>query len=173
MIQKRHYISIVVNGNEIELEKQESLNLRINNVIFNPTEINSKQGEYSFSFDLPITNKNSKIFSYSNNLSKVNKFNKKYECIVYADGTEIFNGKLIVKSISNESFKCNIYTAKLNTIEDIFGDSVLTNIKWEVPFENYETINGVNADLSTKYFFPLVSYGVFQKVPSSSSYDIN
>lgn len=173
MLQKRHYISIVVNGNEVELENQESLNLRINNVIFNPTEINSKQGEYSFSFNLPITNKNSKIFSYSNNLSKVNKFNKKYECVVYADGTEIFNGKLIVKSISDEYFKCNIYTAKLNTLDDILGDSVLTNIKWEVPFESYETINDVNADLTTKYYFPLASYGVFQKVPSSTSYDIN
>lgn len=173
MIQKRHYISIVVNGNELELENQESLNLRINNVLFDPTKINTKQGEYSYSFNIPITKNNSKIFGFANNLSKLNKFNKRYECIVYADGLEIFNGKLIIKSIDSDNFKCNIYTPKLNTIEDIFGDSVLTQMNWEVPFENYQTINSVNADLSKPYYFPFVSYGVFQKVPAATSYDIN
>lgn len=173
MIQKKHYISIVVNGDELDLENQESLNLRINNKIFNPTEISTKQGEYSFSFNLPTSKHNCKIFGFSNTLSKLNKFNKRYECIVYADGIEIFNGKLIIKSIDKDNFKCNIYTPKINTIEDILGDSMLTDIKWEVPFESYETINNVNDDLTLPYFFPLASYGVFQKIPSTTSYNIN
>lgn len=106
-------------------------------------------------------------------MSKLNKFNKRYECIVYADGLEIFNGKLVIKSIDNDNFKCNIYTPKLNTIEDIFGDSILTQMNWEVPFESYQTINSVNADLSKPYYFPFVSYGVFQKLAAATSYDIN
>ena len=46
----------------------------MNNVIYNPTEINNTQAEYSFSFNLPTTPNNNKIFDYANVLSKVNKF---------------------------------------------------------------------------------------------------
>ena len=50
-ISSNHYIEIYVNGNLLELESQDSLNLRINDVLFNPTKTTTKQAEYSYSFD--------------------------------------------------------------------------------------------------------------------------
>lgn len=167
MIQNRHLVSIYVNGVQVELYDQESLNLRINNVLYDPSSISTKTADYSFSFNLPITNKNSKIFNYANNTAKLNKFNKNFNCIVYSDDIEIFKGKLKLSSIDNDNFKCNLVNIKVNKVEDIFGESKMNELRWEVPFVGIDSINSVNNDMSTNYYYPLVSYGVFQKKPKN------
>jgi hypothetical protein len=70
MIQANHEISITVNGEQVDIYSVESLNLRINNVVFNPVSVSSKTGEYSFSFELPATARNNRIFGYANNSAK-------------------------------------------------------------------------------------------------------
>ena len=169
MLYKRFFVTIVVNGQELEIFSQDDLNLRINNNIFNPEKIASSSSEYSFTFSVPKSAKNKKIFDYADNLSKVNKFNKKYNCMVYCDGVKIFEGSLRIASISQEEFKCNLISYKINNIEEIFGESKLNELEWFVPYVGVETINNVNADMTTDYFFPLVSYGVFQKDPRTTN----
>lgn len=166
MISSVHYIELYINNEIIELESQESLNLRINNVLFNPTKTTTTQAEYSYSFDIPSTPKNDRILNYANVLSRVNKFHARYPAQVYADGHMIFDGSLTIQKYSakDKMYTCNLVNIKINTLEEIFGDAVMTDIKgWEVPFDGASTINSVNRDYNTKYFFPLVSYGVFQK----------
>lgn len=165
MISDVHYIELYVNNQLIELESQESLNLRINRVLFNPTKTTTTQSEFSYSFDIPSTPNNDKIFDYANNLAKMNKFRARYKTEVYADGDLIFDGSLTIQKYSakNKKYTCNLVNIKINTLDEIFGDAVLTDMKWEVPFSGAPTINSVNNDASSKYFFPLVSYGVFQK----------
>lgn len=165
MISDVHYIELYINGGLMELESQESLNLRINSVLFNPTQTTTKQGEYSYSFELPSTPNNDKILNYANNLSKINKFHARYSSQVYADGRLIFDGSLTVQKYDTKSkmYTCNLVNIKINTLDEIFGDMKMTDLKWMVDFDGAPTINSVNSDYSTKYFFPLVSYGVFQK----------
>ena len=98
MISNQHYIEIYVNGNLLELESQDSLNLRINDVLFNPTKTTTTQATYSFSFSIPSTPNNDKTFDYANNLSKLNKFHTRYKAEVYADGELIFDGSLTVQT---------------------------------------------------------------------------
>lgn len=168
MIQKNHKVNLVVNNQIVELENEKSLNLRMNNIIYDPTKISSTQAEYSFSFDIPITPKNTRIFDFANILSKVNKFTKLYEAVVYGDGNEIFRGQLKIASIEDSRFKCNLVSVKVNKIEDIFGDSTMNQISWYVPYEGIDTIDSVNKDMTTNYYFPLVCYGVFQKKPRAT-----
>ena len=168
MIQKNHKVNLVVNNQIVELENEKSLNLRMNNIIYDPTKISSTQAEYSFSFDIPITPKNTRIFDFANILSKVNKFTKLYEAVVYGDGNEIFRGQLRIASIEDSRFKCNLVSVKVNKIEDIFGDSTMNQISWYVPYEGIDTIDSVNKDMTTNYYFPLVCYGVFQKKPRAT-----
>lgn len=165
MITDNHYIELYINKELIELESQDSLNLRINNVLWNPTKTSTVQAEYSYSFDIPSTPHNDRILDYANNLSKTNKFRARYHSEVYADGELIFNGSLTIQKYSSKEKKytCNLVSIKIDTLDEIFGESTLTDLKWEVPFNGAPTINAVNEDYSTKYFFPLVSYGVFQK----------
>ena len=168
MIQKNHKVNLVVNNQIVELENEKTLNLRMNNILYDPTKISSTQAEYSFSFDIPITPKNTKIFDFANILSKVNKFTKLYEAVVYGDGNEIFRGQLKITSIDDSRFKCNLVSVKINKIEDIFGDSTMNQISWYVPYEGIDTIDSVNKDMTTDYYFPLVCYGVFQKKPRAT-----
>lgn len=159
-----HTLEIIVNGVPIDLY-DEGVNLRINRVINDPTKITTTQAEYSFTFNLPITPTNSKAFNYANISSKSNKFSGRFKCEVYADNISIFTGTIKVTEVSDNSFKCNLFKSKINTIESIFGESTMNEINWKVPFKGTSTINEVNADESTKYFFPLVAYSLFQKVP--------
>lgn len=164
MIQKNHRIELVVNGETLELFSQDRLNLRINNTLLDVSEIISKTTEYSFSFELPVTPTNCRIFKFANELSTTGKYNKKYDCIVYADNIEIFNGTLRLASATRDTFKCNLVSVKLNKVEDIFGNTTMSELRWEVPFTGADTINSVNSDMTSDYYFPLVCYGAFQKV---------
>lgn len=158
----------------VELESQESLGLRINNVIFNPTKVSTTTGEYSYSFKIPSTPKNDKILNYANNLSKTNKFHVRYPSQVFADGNLIFDGSLTIKKYDakDKIYECNLVNIKISTLEDIFGDDKLTDMSWYVPFEGADTINSVNADASTKYWFPFVCYGAFAKNPKTNTQEI-
>ncbi len=165
MISSRHYIELWVNGKMVELEDQDSLGIRLNAVLFNPTKVTTTKSEYSFSFDVPSTPNNDRIFNYANNLSRLNKFHGRYNAKVVADGDEIFKGSMIIEKYdaSKKMYSCNLVNVKTNTLEDIFKDKKLTDYKWMIDYSGATTINAVNSDMSSKYYFPFLSYGVFQK----------
>lgn len=170
MIYKEHYIELFVNGFKCDIESQKSLNLRFNNVIYDPEKISSTQADYSFEFELPSTPTNDVIFDYANNLAKVNKFHKRWNAEVYADGTIIFRGSLTLNGFKDKMYKCNLVNIKTYSLEDIFGDSVLTDVDWKIPFDGAgtsgKTINYYNELGDYDVTFPLVCYGAFQKSPS-------
>lgn len=163
-----HTLDITVNGVPVDLF-EDSVNLRINRVINDPTKVSTQQAEYSFTFNLPITPTNSKVFNYANISAKGNKFSGRFKCDVYADSILIFSGTIKVTEVTKEEFKCNLFQSKVSTLENIFGDSTMNEISWKVPFKGTSTINEVNADSSSKYFFPMVAYSLFNKVPWNTS----
>ena len=168
MLHKNHNISIIVNGKQVELGSQSQLNLRLNNVVYNPEKTTSTQAEYSYEFELPATPHNNKIFDYANNLSKLNKFHNKWNAEVYADGTLIFEGSLTISSFKDGKYTCNLVIIKIYSLENIFGNDTMNKINWKVPYEGFETMNAINGNADSKYYFPLVSYGVFEKDPYHS-----
>lgn len=165
MIYKNHNLEIYINGSLADISAD--INIRLNNVLFNPEEISSKNAEYSFEFELPATPNNNKVFNYANNLSKVNKFHYKWKCDVYIDSVKLFTGSLILKAFSKGNYKCNLVEVKKYSLEDIFGETKLSDIDWKIDFDGIETINYLNYHLSPVKF-PLVSYGAFQKKPFNS-----
>lgn len=169
MIYLEHTIEIYVNGQRLELESQDSLNLRFNDVLSDPTKISSTQAEYSFEFDVPSTPNNDRIFDYANNLAKTNKFHHRYNAEVYGDGTLIFSGTLTLNSVKEKKYSCNLVSVKIYSLEDIFGDMTMNKIKWEIPFEGAGdgtySIDWWNRQAEAEVTFPIASYGVFQKDP--------
>ena len=170
MVTSNHYISLYVNNQLLDLSDQDSLNLRMNDVLFDPENTKTSQATYSFSFKVPATQNNNKIFGFANAIDQNNKFNKRYEALVYADETLIFNGSLVVKEYDYEdmAYNCNLVNIKIYSLDEIFGDDKLCDIDWQVDFSGATSINSVNSNTSTKYYFPFVSYGVFQKTPYHS-----
>lgn len=171
-IKKIHQIELWVNNKLVDIYSQDDLNLRFNNSFVNPEKIETIRTEYSFSFSLPITKNNRQIFDYADTLAKRGKFNKRFPTHLNVDGLLIFDGELILTAVDDNGFKCNLYINKLNTIEKIFGESVMTDITdWKMDYNQAETINTVNSGNKTypqDVFFPLVSYGMFQKLPYNS-----
>ena len=167
MISNIHEVSIFVNGDKVDIYSMDKLNLRINNVVFDPVTILSKTGEYSFSFELPATSKNNRIFNYANNSAKLNKFNTKYDCEVIADGMVIFHGVLRLTDTQTRNYKCNLVNIKIYNVEEIFSDMVMSDLVWEVDFDGTTTINNVNNLIDSGYYFPLACYGAFQKDPKA------
>lgn len=168
MLNSIHEVSIIVNGEKVDIYSMEKLNLRINNVVFDPVSIQSKTGEYSFSFELPATPKNNKIFNFANNSSKLNKFNTRYNCEVIANGVNIFTGVLRLTDTQTKNYKCNLVNIKIYNVEDIFGDMVMSDLDWQIDFDGTSTINSVNQSLDSGYYFPLACYGAFQKDPKAT-----
>lgn len=170
MVTSNHYITIYANNQLLDLEDQDSLNLRMNDVLFDPQNTKTSQATYSFTFKVPSTENNNKIFGFANAIDQNNKFNKRYDALVYSDEVLIFNGSLVVKEYDAEDkyYNCNLVNIKIYSLDEIFGDDKLCDLDWEVDFSGATSINAVNANPSSKYFFPLVSYGVFQKRPKSS-----
>lgn len=167
MINKNHKVSIVVGGEELDLYSQDELDLRMNVILYDPTVIIPRTGEYSYSFQLPPTKRNNRILGYANILSQLNKFSKNYYCYLYSDGELLFEGTLRISEITKEGYECNLVAVKDNDLQKIFGDDKLSNITWKEDFSGTSTINSVNTDLTSDYYFPLVSYGVFQKSPQA------
>ena len=168
MISGNHYVEIIVNGNPLEITDQESLNLRMNSVLYDPSSTNITQADYSFSFQIPSTPRNDKALGYANNLSRPNKFHSRYSAEVYADGQLVFKGSMTVDSYDHgdKLYECHLVNIKRNTVEEIFGDATLSDIPWEVEFDGAPTINEANKDYDNGYWFPLVCYGAFQKNPA-------
>lgn len=177
MVTKRHNLNIVVNGEDLEFESQDKINLRINNTLYNPEKVSVTQSEYSFSFSVPTTPKNNKIFGLANIPSVKGKFVRQFKAYVYVDNMEIFNGLLRISSIEDNTYKCNLISVKNSSIEDIFGDSTMNQIRWEIPYLGGATINATNFEKDAEVFYPLVCYGAFQKDPylklSSDSTELN
>lgn len=169
MIYKEHFLELFINGQKAELESQRSLNLRFQNVLFNPEKISSTQAEYSFEFELPSTPKNDKIFDYANNLSKLNKFRRRLNAEVYADGILIFEGTIVINGYKEKKYSCNLVSVKTYSLEDIFGDKTMNQIKWEIPFEGATdrqySMDYYNGMVDSDVKFPIVSYGAFPKDP--------
>ena len=168
---------IKVNGEIIDILDRNSINLRINNHLYDPVEINNTTAEYSFSFNLPQTPKNNRIFDYANILAKPNKFNKIFSCEVYSDELLIFTGQLRISAIKDGFYQVNLVSIKVANIEDIFGDMKMNELDWGIIFNGAPSINSYNEDYASKVTFPLVSYGVFEKTPDklgdyTSKYDL-
>lgn len=161
MLTNKHNIEIHINNKIADLFDE--IDITFQRLLNDPSKIQTTNTTYSYSFELPKTNNNCIIFNYANIPSKINKFSNIYHAELYIDEILLFSGNLKLTDVTNDSFQCNMYENKLNTVDTIFGDSTMNEIDWKVDYEGVSTMNKINSDLSTKYFFPTVSYGLFQK----------
>lgn len=161
-----HYIELYINKQLIELGSQDSLRIRINDNLFDISKVSTTQATWSYSFDIPATPNNNRVLGYGNVPSKTNKFSSRYSAQVIADGELLYDGSLTVNKYKDGYYTVNLVNIKINSLEEIFGDAVMTDIdNWYEDFNGASTINSVNINIGSKYYFPFVSYGVFQKKP--------
>lgn len=155
-------LNINIDGKYLDTSSGFTLTMQEN--VFNPTSPASKSASYSYSFKIPITPHNRRILGYYDVLEsneKIRRYNAECTC----DGSTLFVGSLVITGAENGEYSCNLVSLKSTNYTEKLGDKTLATIDWSVPFSGIDTINAVNADNSKKYFFPLASYGCFQKSP--------
>lgn len=167
MLNNINTLTLYINNQKVDTF--DDFTIRLNAVVNNPTQIIPALGEYSFTFALPVTTINANIFNFANITEKKNKFNTVYTAQLYANDMLLFSGNLKLQTTTQNTFNCNLYTNKANTTEAIFQDSKLNEFEWYVPFDGIDTINDVNKDLNSDYYFPLVAYHPFNKYPYTTT----
>lgn len=167
----KHRISLYINGNLCDLSESETI--RLNDVLFEPTKLTATTSTYSYSFKIPNTSNNNRIFGDINVLARKGKFNQRFNTILYSDEILLFEGELLISEIKSDGYSVNLYIPRNYSISELFGDTTMNCIDWKVPFTGIPTINSVNADETKKYFFPYVAYSLPIKKPyevSNSGY---
>lgn len=172
-------IELYINKTLCDIQSPEKLGVRLNRVLINPSELNTKDAQYSYSITIPATPVNDAIFGYANVEEVKNKFNHLYTAQLYVDSVRIFDGQFKLSEIDSDgNYKGNLVVPAKKTIKEIFGDKKMTEIEgeWKLDVSNplypgaalniVEMLNKYNTDRGIPdCIFPLVLYGLLPKVP--------
>lgn len=149
--------------------------VRLNRQILNPSELNTKDAQYSFSISLPPVPVNHEIFNYSNIEETRDKFNRQYTAELNVNGVRVFppagsDGFFKMGEITSKGYKGNLYVPVPKTVKDIFGETKLNaNPEYRIDFEDFAaSVNQYNqaaAVTPQPAIFPMTLYGVLPKGP--------
>ena len=159
-------IVVVNTGQQIDYEKAEDISIKMNRIADDLTDIESRYGEFSYTFSVPKTRNNVQVFEFAgvNHVKSIFKINP-IDVKVFNNDLLILNGQLELEEITEDKFKCVFYS-KLTQLADDLKDvklqelTVCPQINWD-----YETtIRGHINSGSTAYRefeFPFIFYNTF------------
>lgn len=161
-------IELYIDGKLCDTGK--SFGVRLNRQLLNPSELNAKDAQYSYSVTLPPTAANNAAFSYSIIEETKDKFNRLYAAELYVNSVRVFKGNFKLSEISEKQYKGNLYIPAAKSIKDIFGDLKLAeNPEYRIEFKDFAEYvtryNKAAANGPQMAIFPYVLYGVIPKVP--------
>ena len=150
-------ITLIVNGEPCDVTN-DTIHL---NKEFTNDELEILEASYSYSFTLPFSLNNKRIFGWTETFDVGGKFDRIYRAQLYSNETLILDGNLLLNEINEEGYDVNIYKKEQVALKDIIGDLKLNEIKPHYKGLNkYEDINSIN-DYVLNY-----SYGA--KTPTST-----
>lgn len=166
-------IELYINDQLCDIQKPENLGVRLNRVLINPAELNTKDAQYSYSITIPSSPANDAIFGYTSIEEVKNKFNRNYTAQLYVNSLKIFDGRFKVSEIdASGNYKGNLVVPAAKTVKDIFGDKKMNEIEgeWRIDFRDMVgSFNLYNTDKGIPdCIFPMVLYGLLPKVASDA-----
>lgn len=169
-------LELYINSKLCDITSFENLGIRLNRVLLNPAELNTKDAQYSYSITIPTTSRNDEIFGYANIEEIKDKFNYEYPALLYVNSILVFDGKFRLSEIDKDGkYKGNLLVPVQKTIKELFGDTPMNklNVTWEKVFENFvSSINNYNTHVDIPdCIFPYVLYGLLPKVPNTTDGD--
>lgn len=163
-------IELYINAKLCDIGNPQSLGIRLNRVLLKPSELNTKDAQFSYSIAIPSSPTNDEIFGYSNVEEVKDKFNYEYKTSLYVDGILVFDGYFKLNEIDSDgNYKGNLFVPAIKTIKELFGDKKMNELdtSWEVKFPTLVTsLNDYNTRKNIPdCFFPFALYGLLPKVP--------
>lgn len=163
-------IEIYINNQLCDLDSP-NISMRFKRQFINPSDLNTKDAQKSYSITFPTTPINNEIFSYKNVEEVRDKFGKIYDKVkVYINSVKVFDGKFLLSEISQRYYKGNLVIPVPVTSKDVFGDTMLNNAgTWEINnFMGFEGISQYNLMDKSSVIFPLALYGLLPKSPNEN-----
>lgn len=171
-------VELYINNQLCDIVTPYELGVRFQREILIPSEITTKDVQYSFTIKLPTSSTNNKIFNYANVEEVKNKFNYEYKALLIVDSIKVFDGKFRLTEIDEDTYKGNLYIPAAKTIKEIFGSKKLTeNGNWNIPFTDFaSSISEYNTRQKTEIqpcIFPFALYGLLPKVSTNPNAVVN
>jgi hypothetical protein len=159
-------IDIIVDGlYHLEYMDAASLGLKFCRRVDDFNDLSKRFGDFSYTFQIPITKANAKVFGFPNAKGKQNMFlNQVYPCQVYNNSKLLIDGTIELTGVENFVYDVCLHSKISEFIDDI-GDNALTDIKSFplIKFEYEKTIvDWINADYKNSdealLQFPFIYY---------------
>lgn len=165
-------IELYIDTHLCDIPNPESLGIRLNKVLINPSELNTKDAQYSYTITIPSTPINNEVLRYANVEEVNDKFNHDYQAQLYVNSIKIFDGRFRLNEIDAEgNFKGNLVIPAKKTVKDLFGDTKMHEIKTEWPIDFSDMVSSLNywnkQEGIQSCMFPYVLYGLLPKVPDA------
>ena len=159
-------LQILVYGEELQYKSAQDLGLSFQRIADDEVDLSKRYGEFSYTFDIPITKVNSRIFQEANATARKNIFqpNQDLPCQVYNNNQLLLDGVISLQGVTKTDFNCVFYS-KLKEFSDLIEDKTLKDLQFPVIEWSYESsiIDHINADYQdatqTYWQFPLTYYG--------------
>lgn len=112
-------ISIVVNGQRLDVSGEDSIDFRLNRFVQDIQNFQVKGGEYSTTLTLPKTKNNCQILGVTYASAAINKFNREleYNFSFELNGVSLLNGTFLITKISSVFIEIELYGESIDWIQ--------------------------------------------------------
>lgn len=120
---KVNNLRIITEFGELVYQSAESLNIQLNRIVDDMTDISNRFAEFSYDFDIPIVKENSLIFSFANVLGEKRVFvkNKNIDCQVLLNQSLLLDGVINLEGITQSAYKCKFFS-KFKELIDVLNE---------------------------------------------------
>jgi hypothetical protein len=161
-------LQIIVYGQELDYTSAEALGLSFMRIADDEVDSTRKYGEFSYTFELPKTKNNGRIFLNITPTGSKNYFNRNRDlpCQVFNNNALLLDGVISLQEVTQTTYNC-IFYSKLKEFSDIIADKSLQDLQFPTIQWDYEKtiIQHMNAGYMTSddtyWQFPLIYYGTY------------
>lgn len=165
-------IELYIDKQLCDISDPDKFSVYLKRQLYNPTELNTKDAQASYSITLPASTTNNRIFGFANIEEVRGKFERLYDAELIVNGVRIFEGNFKISEIDSYSYKGNLGIPAPKTAKDIFGDKELNKMgNWKLDFEKefgytegLDFITYYNKKPDSPCIFPFVLYGLLPKI---------
>lgn len=162
---------VLDNGEHLDYESEKSLGIKFQRIVEDYSNPSKRFGEFSYTFNLPKTKNNTRVFEYPDAKGRRRIFvNKQFGCKVFLNNQMLLNGIIALQEFDSTSFKCLFYS-QFTDFLDAIKDKELTDLASlpTLDFGQYGNerfvITHLNANYKdsdeTSFQFPLIYYRTF------------
>jgi hypothetical protein len=156
---------ILETGEQLDYE---SSTIKLQRIVEDLSDPSKRFGEFSYTFSLPKTKNNSRLWEFPDVKGRTAIFKgKSFGCTVYEGANKLLQGIIELKSFNSESYNCLFFSKYTQLLDELKGkklNQIATLPVIEFEFER-TIIDHINADYAnsdeTDYQFPLCFYRTF------------